>query len=97
MLSQLGSARMQNIRKCRKGFSCIYRTHGIVRRIYYDGFRARSYGRRKTFGIDLEGLLVSQNLNTDGTGVLNPHFILRKIRSDNDDLIARVNDCLKRH
>ena len=97
MLSQLGSAHMQNIRKCRKGFSCIYRAHGIVGRIYYDGFRARSYGRRKTFGIDLEGLLVSQNLNTDGTGVLNPHFILRKIRSDNDDLIARVNDCLKRH
>ena len=70
----------------------VNRTGGIVGRIDNDGSSLIGNGALDVVDVYLEGFLVCKRFDTGATGLLDPYAILRKIRSDDNNLITRIGE-----
>ena len=86
----------QNIGQSRQRVACIYGTGRIVGRVDDDGSRLISNRLEHVTHAQLERIFIGERLNTRAAGLLNPHAILRKVRGDNNNLIARVRNGVER-
>ena len=86
----------QNIGQSRQRVACIYGTGRIVGRVDDDGRRLIADRLEHVVHAQLERIFIGERLNTRTAGLLNPNAILRKVRGDNNNLVARVRNGVER-
>ena len=86
----------QNIGQSRQRVACIYGTGRIVGRVNDDGRRLIADRLEHVVHAQLERIFIGERLNTRTAGLLNPNAILRKVRGDNNNLVARIRNGVER-
>ena len=86
----------QNIGQSRQRVACIYGTGRIVGRVDDDGSRLIGNRLEHVVHAQLERVFIGRRLDTRAAGLLNPHAILRKVRGDNNNLVARIRNGVER-
>ena len=81
------AARAQKRRQRFQAFARVHRAHRIVRRVDHDRTRALRDGRTQCIDVRLEVGFARRNFHAPRTCRLNPDFVLREIRGDDDDLV----------
>ena len=86
----------QNIGQSRQRVARIYGTGRVVGRVDNDGCRLVGDRLEYVIHAQLECVLVGKRLDTRAAGLLNPNAILRKVRGDNNNLVARIRNGVER-
>ena len=92
----LGVDLAQNIGQSRQRVARIYGTGRVVWRVDNDGRRLIGDRLEHITHAQLERVFIGRRLDTRTAGLLNPHAILREVRGDNNDLIARIGNGIER-
>ena len=92
----LGVDLAQNIGQSRQRVARIYGAGRVIRRVDDDGSRLIGNRLEHVVHAQLERIFIGERLNTRTAGLLNPNAILRKVRGDNNNLVARVRNGVER-
>ena len=86
----------QNIGQSRQRVARIHGAGRVIRRVDDDGSRLIGNRLEHVVHTQLERIFIGERLNTRTAGFLNPHAILREVRCNDDNLIARVRNGVER-
>ena len=85
----------QDVCQARERILRVDRTGGVVGRIDNDSSGLIGNGAQDIADVYLEGLLVCKRFDTRAASLLDPHAILREIRSDDNDLVTGIGGSSK--